>query len=172
MNKIKTLGFAAALAALGTAPLAASAAPYYGYNGGARISGTIASVDGGAVHLQNGRTIFLKDGTVIAPSGQSLQSGERISVTGSNAGDGNINAQSITIGGYGRGNYGNYGNQKAGRRYDNDDRRRYDDNERRYDGNERRYDDNRRRYDDNRRRHDDRRDGDDRRPPQQDDRDH
>ena len=127
MKKCKILGLAAALAANGAAPLAASAAPndWRDYGGG-RISGTIASVDGGAVHLQNGRTIFLRNGTVIAPTGQSLQVGERISVNGSSAGNGNINAQSIAIAGYGNRGYG-----------DNDDRR-YDDDSRRNDANRRR----------------------------------
>lgn len=109
-----------------------------GYGNGSRLSGVIASVNGGSLKLQNGRTVFLKDTTSINPSGRSLQSGERITVYGLNAGDGNINAQSITIGGsggynngggygsggYGNGGYGNggYGNGGYGNGRDHDDR--------------------------------------------------
>jgi hypothetical protein len=63
----------------------------------AQFSGRISSVKGGAVTLENGRTIFLEDGTVINPTGIRLQPGMRISVTGAPAGNGNINADQIDI---------------------------------------------------------------------------
>jgi len=57
MKPIVTTLFA--LATVAAAPLAASAE--YPYQQGA--AGIISSVNGGAVTLRNGRTIFLKDGT-------------------------------------------------------------------------------------------------------------
>ncbi len=137
--------------AVTVAPMTASAAPidwrglatgtygqgnYGQYNNGGneRISGVIASVNGGAVTLRNGRTVFLKNYTSIAPNGQGLAAGERISVSGTDAGNGNINANAITIastnGGYGNGGYGNnngygngngYGNNGYGRGNDDNE---------------------------------------------------
>ena len=139
--KRKLLSFFS-LATIAATPLAVSAQPYpyggygttYGYGYGARASGVIASVNGGAITLRNGRTIFLKNGTQIAPSGQGLAAGERISVRGYDAGNGNVNAQSIDILGYGGGTYGNRGNDGYGRndRDDRYDRERHGNDDDRY----------------------------------------
>lgn len=126
----RTITTLLALATVAAAPLAASADSY---QHGA--SGIISSVNGGAVTLRSGQTIFLNGGTQISPSGQSLQAGERISVVGADAGDGNVNARAIRIfnndggyanGGYGYGNGGGYGNGRYDRRsgYDNGSRGR------------------------------------------------
>ncbi len=105
----RTLTSLLGLAAVAALPLAASAQTY-GYGAGA--SGVISSVNGGAVTLRNGRTIFLKNGTPVLPNGQGLQAGERISVSGYDAGNGNVNAQQIRILGYGGNN--NYGGNNYG----------------------------------------------------------
>ncbi len=124
---ITLLGLAAFVA-----PMTASAEQIYGNgNGyGDAASGVIDSVNGGAVTLQNGQTVFLKDGTQIGPSGQRLQAGERIRVRGYDAGNGNINAQAIQIlgdGGYGYGNHNRYdGYGHRNRDEDRGDRRRDD----------------------------------------------
>lgn len=114
-----------ALFAIAISPLAAladssdyhggnMAGSYDGANG--RLSGIVASVHGGAVTLRNGRTIFLQNGTTIEPTGASIQPGERLSVSGFNAGDGNINARDISI-------YANSGYDHRRRHRDADDRR-------------------------------------------------
>lgn len=105
-------------AALLTMPLAAFAqrdryngsGVYNGNNG--QTTGVIASVNGGALKMQDGRTIFLHNGTVINPSGTRLQSGMRISVTGPSAGDGNVNANQINVA-----NNGSNTNSNRYRRY-------------------------------------------------------
>jgi len=73
-----------------------------GYNGSgngaySQYSAVISSVQGSAIALQNGYTVFLKDGTVITPNGTRLEPGNRISVTGTSAGDGNINATRVDV---------------------------------------------------------------------------
>lgn len=71
------------------------------------MTGIIASANSGDITLRNGRTIFLKHGTVIDPRGQLLQAGGRISVRGVAVENGNIDAQTIRIIGdarYGDGN--------------------------------------------------------------------
>jgi hypothetical protein len=94
------------IAALLAVPAISSAQGYgYGhraYNDANRtFSGTISAVNGGALAMSNGRTVFLKNGTVINPTGTRLQPGMRISVVGSPAGDGNINASEVDISGNG-----------------------------------------------------------------------
>lgn len=155
---LRHLALAGAIAAAAIAPLAASAetpdayggygrhgnGPWNGnarYANGNRLAGEVAAVDGGSLKLRSGRTVFLKDGTVINPRGQSLQPGQRITAFGSSAGDGNLNAQTISIdgnAGYGNGgkyrydNDGNYGGDDARHRHgrhrnDRDDRDDRDD---------------------------------------------
>jgi hypothetical protein len=98
-----------ALAAMSIAPLAASADPYDGYHndrhdhgyrqGSGRPverTGRIASVNGGSFRLQDGTTIFLNH-TSINPRGVNLQSGERVYIQGTEAGNGAINASTVTI---------------------------------------------------------------------------
>jgi hypothetical protein len=84
----------------------------YGPNNGySQYSGVISSIQGSALMLQNGKTVFLKNGTVIKPSGTHLQSGMRILVTGTRAGNGNINAGEIDIAG--RQRHGSYGSMNG-----------------------------------------------------------
>ena len=112
-------------AALLALPMIASAQgnPYgYGYshthNGRGQMTGTIAAVNGGAIQLQNGRTVFLHNGTVINPTGTRLQPGMRVSIIGSPAGDGNINASEVDINGNGNRN-GYYRDRDYNRDYYN-----------------------------------------------------
>jgi hypothetical protein len=97
MKKILTLSIALGAAAL--TPLAASAQMYGGgmmmHHGNQRHAmGRIASVQGSSFTLDNGRTVFLKSGTQI--NGR-LHAGEMVQVSGTGAGDRNINAQTVTI---------------------------------------------------------------------------
>jgi hypothetical protein len=71
-----------------------------GYNNGSyngQYNGVISTVSSGALGLQDGKTIFLKNGTVINPSGTHFQPGMHISVSGTDAGNGNINATEIVV---------------------------------------------------------------------------
>jgi len=61
--------------------------------------GTIASVQGSSVTLGDGRTIFLHQGTVIHPTGTSLQPGMRIAVTGDRDGYKRFNAGLVDLAG-------------------------------------------------------------------------
>ena len=102
-------------AALLMAPIAVLAQNGYGGNGYNNVqgqtSGVISAVNGSALLLQDGRTIFLHNGTVINPSGTRLQPGMQISVTGPSAGDGNVNANQINIANNGSNTYSN-GNRR------------------------------------------------------------
>jgi hypothetical protein len=97
MKSIKIL--ALALGAAFVTPLAASAQPMGMYfHGPARhIVGRIASVNGGSFQLLNGRTIFLRPGTVITPVGRPLRPGQRVDIHGFGAGNGAVNARYINI---------------------------------------------------------------------------
>lgn len=153
---VRSFALATALSSIALAPLAASAAPnpypYGGYNPNGyanvgRISGTIVSVNGGSARLQNGRTIFLRDTTSIRPSGQSLAAGQHVTIVGTDAGDGNINAQSLTIDGYSNAGYApngyqrgyqsdGYNNARNHRYRRNHDERRENDDRRSHDSND------------------------------------
>jgi len=95
------------LAALVASPALTFAQPYgqnYNNNGnynnqhGSRqISGIIQSVQGSSFTLDNGRTVFLKQGTIINPSGWRLKAGQQVNVTGWRAGNGAINATEVDI---------------------------------------------------------------------------
>ena len=94
-----TLALALALGAASLSPLAASAQPYGGgmmmHHGNYRQAmGRIASVQGSSFTLDNGRTVFLKSGTQI---NGHIHPGAMVRVSGTGAGDRNINAQSVTI---------------------------------------------------------------------------
>ena len=126
----KQLMAAALLIATAALPAAASAQTYnHGYNGGnngSRTQGTIGSVRGSNIQLTDGRNVFLHNGTVINPTGTSLQPGQQIFVTGSRGGNGAINADQINVNGYGNGNggnnrgYGDNGNQWNHHHHDRD----------------------------------------------------
>ena len=62
-------------------------------------SGTIATVQGSSVQLDNGRVIFLHHGTVIAPTGTRLQPGMQIAVLGSPSSHDAIDANVVTVAG-------------------------------------------------------------------------
>ena len=111
MNTSRLLG-ALVLAALIAAPSLAVADPNgnngYGNNnnngngsGRARfngqVTGIIQSVQGSSFTLDSGRTVFLKQGTVINPRGWHLRSGMQVTVTGVRAGNGAINASEVDI---------------------------------------------------------------------------
>lgn len=74
----------------------ASSAQMYGH-GMKSDRGVIASVNGTNVRLEDGRTIFLHNGTVINPTGITLRAGQRISVMGTRGGRGAINANEIDV---------------------------------------------------------------------------
>jgi hypothetical protein len=112
--------------ATATAPLAASAAgfPWNGSqngtwtnNGNVRQTGVVASTQGSSLTLQNGETIFLHQGTVINPTGTTLQPGMQIQVIGGYGGNNAVNASEIDVVGnayngaapYGYGNPYQYG---------------------------------------------------------------
>jgi hypothetical protein len=104
MNR-STLATFALGAILACAPAAAGAQDMGGMGmapmGGARHAelGTIASVQGSSLTLGDGRTVFLHQGTVIHPTGTTLQPGMRIAVTGDRAGRRRFNANLIDVAG-------------------------------------------------------------------------
>ncbi len=106
--KNRILIAALALAAA-SAPLAGSAQPYnsYHWNHGTRsASDRISSVNGSSFTLRDGQTVFLHQGTIINPTGLTLQPGMMVAVNGSPAGNGNINADEVDLaGGYDRNGY-------------------------------------------------------------------
>ncbi|MBV8151374.1 MAG: hypothetical protein JO101_09450 [Candidatus Eremiobacteraeota bacterium] len=61
--------------------------------------GTIASVQGSSLQLDSGRVIFMHPGTVIAPTGTTLQPGMRIDVLGTPASNDAITANVVTVAG-------------------------------------------------------------------------
>jgi hypothetical protein len=98
MKRLHTL--ALALVAAFLPPLAAPAQPNgmgmmdAGHHG---FFGRIASVNGSSFTLEDGRTVFLKQGTVINPTGRRLHAGQRVVVHGYPAGNGSINARVVNI---------------------------------------------------------------------------
>jgi len=113
MNISRLIG-ALVLAALIAAPSLAVADPNgnngygnnnNGYNGNGsgrgrfngQVTGIIQSVQGSSFTLDSGRTVFLKQGTVINPRGWHLRSGMQVTVTGVRAGNGAINASEVDI---------------------------------------------------------------------------
>jgi hypothetical protein len=86
------------------APIAASAQPMMMHGGyhHRQTSGRIRSVQGSSFTMDNGRTVFLKNGTVINPRGVRLQAGQFVNVRGESAGDHNINAQVVDVSRYRR----------------------------------------------------------------------
>ncbi len=93
------LVFVATLAGGTASAVAQNYPPNYNYNsnGSRETSGVIAVVNGTNIKLQDGRNIFLKDGTVINPSGTRLQPGMQIYVWGVRGGNGAINATRIDL---------------------------------------------------------------------------
>jgi hypothetical protein len=99
-----------------------------GYNNGSNNNGTlrdqgvISQVNGTNIILQDGRSVFLHQGTVINPRGTSLQAGQRVYVSGSPGGNGSINANEVDVnpnggsnnGGYNNGGYNNGGYNNGG----------------------------------------------------------
>ena len=58
---------------------------------------TIASVQGSSLTLDNGTTVFLRQGTVILPTGWRLHGGQFIRVIGQGNGRHRVNADRIVI---------------------------------------------------------------------------
>jgi hypothetical protein len=126
--KIRNFLLAAAMAATaGAVPLAASAQalPWplnavlpgwangnYQYGANVPTGGVIASVNGSSFTLQNGTTVFMHQGTVINPTGTSLQPGMSVSILGTPNGGGRFNANEVDVSGYANG-YGNSGRPYA-----------------------------------------------------------
>jgi hypothetical protein len=89
----------AASAAGTSSALAQNYPPNYNYNnnGSRETSGTIAVVNGTNIKLQEGRNIFLANGTAINPTGTTLRPGMQIYVWGVRGGNGAINATRIDV---------------------------------------------------------------------------
>jgi hypothetical protein len=100
MNR-STLVTLALGAVLASAPAAATAQSMGMMPMGAAHAeiGTVASVQGSSLTLGDGRTIFLHQGTVIHPTGTSLQPGMRIAATGHRDGYKRFNAGLIDLAG-------------------------------------------------------------------------
>ena len=102
---------AALVLAAASAPLVGSAQPgpypHHWDHANRSTSGRIAAVSGGSFQLRSGQTVFLHQGTVINPTGITLQPGMMVAVNGSPAGDGNINADEVDVsrGSYDRNGY-------------------------------------------------------------------
>jgi hypothetical protein len=100
MNRL-ALATAALGAALMLAPAGASAQMMMG--GGTMAPhaelGTIASVQGSSFTLGDGRTVFLHQGTVIKPTGTTLQPGMRVAVGGDRSGHMRFNANVVDVAG-------------------------------------------------------------------------
>jgi hypothetical protein len=97
--KVLALG----LAATALAPVAASA-QWYAYPGagyfryaGRHIVGRVVAVNGSSFQIANGRVVFMHRGTVINPVGRPIRPGQRVSVSGTGAGNGNIDANVVNI---------------------------------------------------------------------------
>jgi len=86
-------------------------------NYGGQINGIVSSFSAFNLQLNNGQHVDLHQGTVINPTGTTLQPGMRISIVGHDEGNGSFAAATINVvgnnGNYGNtgnaGNYGNYG---------------------------------------------------------------
>ena len=72
--------------------------PYGGYRS-VRATGTVAEVERTSLRLDDGRAIFLHQGTVINPTGTTLRPGMRVSISGSPGGRDAINADEIDVSG-------------------------------------------------------------------------
>jgi hypothetical protein len=101
---MKVRFLAAFILAVTALPLGVSAQPYNGYGADhhdgprfIRTSGVIRSANGGNFKLRGGPVVFLKGNTVIRPRGTTLQRGMRVSVSGTPAGNGNINATRVEV---------------------------------------------------------------------------
>jgi hypothetical protein len=97
--KVLALG----LAATALAPVAASA-QWYAYPGagyfhyaGRHLVGRVVAVNGSSFQLASGRVVFMHQGTVINPTGRPIRPGQRVSVNGRGAGNGNIDANVVNI---------------------------------------------------------------------------
>jgi|HubBroStandDraft_6_1064221.scaffolds.fasta_scaffold302669_2 Domain of unknown function (DUF5666) len=87
-----------ALAAVAVVPVAAGAQTTYHHHWARQTSAVISGVDSKtSIHLNNGRHVFLAQGTVINPTGTTLQVGQRIAVYGAPGGNGAINAHEIDV---------------------------------------------------------------------------
>ena len=96
----RQLAGAFVLAALIALPGLAAAQPYQqGPPPPPRHSytGVIQSVQGSSFTLDNGRTVFMHQGTVIQPTGIRLRPGMQVTVYGHRAGNGAVNANEVDV---------------------------------------------------------------------------
>ena len=84
----------------------------YGQNNG-QFSGTVSSFSAFNLYLNNGQHVNLHQGTVINPTGTTLQPGMNVTVFGHGNNDGTFEADQINVIGNGNG-YGQYGNNGNG----------------------------------------------------------
>jgi hypothetical protein len=98
---MKTRFLAALILAFAFLPAGASAQPYGGppHDGHRfiRTSGVIRSANAGNFKLRGGPVVFLKSGTIISPPGARLHRGLQVNVSGTPAGNGNINATRVVV---------------------------------------------------------------------------
>ncbi|MBV8223481.1 MAG: hypothetical protein JO293_08990 [Candidatus Eremiobacteraeota bacterium] len=76
-------------------------------NSSINTGGVVSSMQGSSLTLQNGVTVFLHQGTVINPTGTTLQPGMQVRVLGGPGGNNAINANEVDVVGYA--NNGLYG---------------------------------------------------------------
>jgi hypothetical protein len=77
-----------------------------GYNnGGNQLSGSVRSFSPYNLYLSNGTHVVLHNGTVINPTGSSLNAGQRVRVIGNWNQDGTFNANEIDVTGNGYNRY-------------------------------------------------------------------
>jgi hypothetical protein len=119
MNKqflTRGLGLALAFSIL---PAVASAQTY----GEQTISGTVSYFSGYNMSIDGGRSVSLHQGTIINPTGTTLQPGMNVVVHGYRNGN-TFNADEVDLLGYNNGGYGNRGYGNDRRDGDRDDRDR------------------------------------------------
>jgi hypothetical protein len=92
MNR-RSFALAFLIAGLAATPLATLAQGWHPVD---RMA-VIASVQGSSLTLDNGATVFLRNGTVILPTGWRLHAGQRIHLIGQGNGHHRINADRIVI---------------------------------------------------------------------------
>jgi hypothetical protein len=95
---LRSIAAALALGAIATLPAVTQAQPVYHHHWARQTQAVISSVDSKtSIRLNNNRHVFLANGTVINPTGTTLQVGQRIAVYGAPGGNGAINAHEIDV---------------------------------------------------------------------------
>ncbi|HXP94601.1 MAG TPA: hypothetical protein VN905_14100 [Candidatus Binatia bacterium] len=91
------------------------------WNHESSLSGTVSSFGGFNMSLEDGRPVYLHQGTIINPTGTTLGPGMNVVVYGTRNRDGSINADEIDVHGYRSGYNRGYDDQRD-RHRDRDDR--------------------------------------------------